>query len=352
MGWYRFSTLINERSPLPLFVLQEPIINGKVIRQRGVVLIGHKIVDDVFERYGNNFKKYWFIVSTCQSSTYGQSVHADLHLFADKDLNKDYLSSPAKKIPFMNMSGGLFVDPEMFFPENERKFYDVMYIAKWFKTKRIKLFVDAINLLSDVNGALLTFGVVTEKNQDESYNYSVEIKNYIKKTNAKIKLIAAPEGEHKNPDGSFVPGGFTKEEMRGFINQAKSTVLLADINEAFNRSICESLCCDVPVIVTKDTLGGIPHLIDSTMGEQAEPDPKDIAQMIKKVIDNQNLYSPRESFLKNYGNNNSNQKLKRKIEEISKKQENPIKIEEDSKYYGDPWTKHIYSILDKYNYSE
>lgn len=350
MSWSRFDTLTEQNRAVPVYVLQNPLIKEGVLVQRGVLLCGHKVVGNLVDRHGNDFSKCWFVISDSQSGEYGTHPAADLQMFSDPSLVKSYKNSPCGDTPFIQLGDGHFVDPTKFFPEPDiEKEYDAIYVAKWFPTKRLELFVEAFEYLTDINALLLGFHVLAKKNRQKGKKYARRIKDLIKKKEVNIDVVEAPDKEHVNNDGSFVPGGFTKEKIRKFINSAKVSILTADINEAINRTICESLCCDLPAVITKDTEGGVTELVNTKTGVLVSPQPHNIARGIKRVLNTYNSFEPRKFFTKRFGAENAIELIKDRIKLVTEKRGEALCLD-DFEYYGDLWTKDYYSFVAPLDY--
>jgi glycosyltransferase involved in cell wall biosynthesis len=338
----RFETNVAEERELPILVLKEPIYDedGKLV-QRGILYCGDYIVDDFVAAYPN-IKDEWFLVSTTQSHVVPKNVAPDLHLYSTDDGQpaQEYLESTAGEIPCIIMGCGHFVDSEVFYPTEQEKEYDLIYVAKWAPTKRIENILEAAKLDPSLNILIVSFPVVSERKRAQSDAYREQILGMKEDLGLdNVTIIEPPTENHVNEDGSFVVGGFSKEEMNSFYNMAKMTILAADSGEGINRSLGEAMCCDLPVLLTKDTWGGVQTLVNEQTGVRVGADPVEIAAAINFVRDNRDRFSPRDWFAGNYGKDNANRILMEKIREIAQQQESPIDTEGMKPYGGDVWSK-------------
>ena len=136
--------------------------------------------------------------------------------------------------------------------------------------------------------------------------------------------------------------GFTKEEIRHFFNQAHCTILAADAKEGMNRSIPEALSCDVPFLLTRDTLGGVHTLMNPKTGIFVEPSGEAIAQGIRHLQEKREQLSPRAWFTDNFGQEKSNAKLRARIAEVAANSGQMVNIAEMRPYLGDIWSHEYY----------
>lgn len=345
----RFEKNIESLTQLPVLVLKKPITEETGVVDKGVIICGDYIVDDLIT-YLPDIKKKWFIVSTTQSHVIPRNLGADLHLFSNPDGIQEYLGSQAKDIPFLTLGdGGHFVNPEIFYPdESVEKVIDVYCVAKWSETKRIELIIGAAEQLPTKRFVILGIPVTSERKRAASILYRQRIMEYIVEHGIKnVEFIEPGDEPHQNSDGSIVPGPLSKDEMRVLFQSSRVFILTADTMEGVNRSVCEALLCDVPVVVTADMIGGTPKLVNDETGILVDPNTKNVAEGILKALSGK--FNPRENFLKTYGIENANKTLREKIAEIASK--NNIKIDTSNikKYGGDVWSNDFYTdVADEY----
>ncbi len=125
--------------------------------------------------------------------------------------------------------------------------------------------------------------------------------------------------------------------MRLLFQSAKSAVLTADTREGLNRSVCEGICCDVPVVMARDVIGGTPYIVNEETGILVDPDGKSVADGIEHVIENSNNFHPRHFFLQTRGMYNANRDLQLAISKIARQQGKPIDTSVMRLYGGDLW---------------
>lgn len=337
----RFEINVQSELALPILVLNTPVYDDNgAITQKGVLLVGDYIVDD-FVATHPNIKDEWFLVSTTQSHHIPKSVHPDLHLYntQDGETSQEYLDGPSGHIPDLLLVCGHYVDADQFYPEEGiNKDFDLLYVSKWAPTKRIEHVLEAAKADPTLRVAILGFPVVSERKRAASDAYRAYIINrIIDEKIENVTVIEHDEESHINEDGTFVVGGFSKDEIRGFLNRAHTSILSADANEGINRSLAEALCCDLPIMLTADTLGGAQTLIQEETGLRIQPNGEAIAQATRYLIDNREKFSPREWFISKYGRKRANETLKQKIEDIAVASGVPVNTVGLREYLGDPW---------------
>jgi len=108
-------------------------------------------------------------------------------------------------------------------------------------------------------------------------------------------------------------------------------ILCASVLDASPRTVSESLCFNLPVLMNKNILGGWQYLSEET-GEFFDPDNIEngfepvLEKFMKKL--NNNEYTPREWFIKNYGKYNSGKRLKEFVQSVFKESELNIKYDD------------------------
>jgi glycosyltransferase involved in cell wall biosynthesis len=351
-GWKVFESQRKIHGPISIQVLKEPKIENGQIVSRGILLCGNEVVDDLVERHGQNFRSCWFIICTTLSHRISDSLNADLHMFSNIDAVPMYLESKAGKVPYINVSCGMFIDSDFFSPDTSvPKENDVLYVVKWFPTKRIELLLEAMLHFKKMRSvAILTIPVPTSTMLEISNNYRKKLETFIQEKKLLVKIIQAPDGVHKHSDGTFVPGGFMPEEMRQFYNQSRMTVLLSDYDEGINRSMCESMSCNLPVLITTDLVGGSKYLVNSRSGVSVRSAPASIASGIEQILDSKDDFSPREEFTSKWGMANSMRRLAEKIQEVAEATHEVIDTTNLRNYNGGPWTMDYYDIVEKLTY--
>lgn len=77
--------------------------------------------------------------------------------------------------------------------------------------------------------------------------------------------------------------------------------------DASPRVITEAMCCDLPIFVNNNILGGWKYVTDET--GSSFNDLEDLSYKLHKFLNNLSSYSPRRHFIDNYGIINSGKKL-------------------------------------------
>jgi hypothetical protein len=107
-------------------------------------------------------------------------------------------------------------------------------------------------------------------------------------------------------------------------------ILTASFADCSPRTLSESMCFNLPVLVNKNILGGWEYVNDQT-GTFYDPDnletfPAILDNFLKKL--NNNEYKPREWFIQNYGKYNSGKRLKKFVGEVFKPEELNFKMDD------------------------
>ena len=108
-------------------------------------------------------------------------------------------------------------------------------------------------------------------------------------------------------------------------------VFCGSMRDASPRTVSEGLCFGLPILMNKNILGGWQYINDQT-GEFFNPD--NIENSFEPVLDkfikklNNNEYTPREWYIKNYGEYNSGAKLFNFVKSVFKENELNIKYDE------------------------
>lgn len=338
----RFEVNLLNGSSLPIFPLAFPD-DEKV----GIVMVGDYIAQDLIHYLFKNDKKFrsrWLILSTTQSDAVPSDCSdVDFNFFTNESRTPEYLSSPARKIPFSTRLGdGHYVDPKKFFPNPIiPKQWDIVYPAKWYPTKNTDLLLEVARLDPSLKIAIYGWPVISERKIKLSIAYKKQIMKLAKKLPNVDVFDSSSSGSqisHHNSDGTIVLGELTKEEMRDkFYQKARTSIFLSETTEAVNRVCTEMLCCDVPMLVAP-TNGGLEKLISNKTGILIERSASGILHGINYVLRHSDQFSPRHDFLTKYGQKNSNILLKEIIRGIAKNKQVEVNWKNLKCYGGDLWT--------------
>lgn len=344
----RFEINVSEGAAIPLLVLALPErgSSGNVVK-KGVLYLGDYIVDDFIATHPN-IKDEWFLVSTTQSHVIPTSIHPDLHLYTTQDgmPSPTYRASLAGQIPDLILGCGHYVDPSIFYPEpGITKDFDLFYVSKWAPTKRVEHLLDAAQHDPSLHIGILGSPVVSERKRAASDQYREFILRRIQEQHImNVTVLEHPEEKHVNSDGTEVVGGFSKDEIRQYLNRSHSVVLTADANEAINRSLVEALCCDVPIMLTTDTQGGAQTLINPETGVFIPPSGVGIVEGIQHIKQTRDKMNPRGWYTSTYGRHNANRILWEKILSVSNSQDaTPVSTQSVKEYTGDIWGYDYYN---------
>ena len=108
-------------------------------------------------------------------------------------------------------------------------------------------------------------------------------------------------------------------------------ILTCSVEDASPRTMTEAMCFNLPILVNKKILGGWEYVNEQT-GEFFDPD--NIENGFEPVLDkfmkklNNNEYTPREWYIKNYGEYNSGKKMLDFVKSIFKDDELNVNLSE------------------------
>lgn len=338
---------------LPIFPLAMPCEDKK-----GVLLVGDYIAQDLInylQIQPGNRRLNWLILSTTQSDVIPTDCSSvDFNFFTNHSGINKYLFSLAGNVPFSTELGdGHYVDPEVFSPDdNVTKEWDIVYPAKWYPTKQTELLLETARLDPTLKIAIYGWPVVSER----KIGLSLAYRDRIVSTARNLPNVTIFDSgfqnyalNHTNKDGSVVIGNLTKEQMRDrFHRKARTSIFLSETTEAINRVCTEMLCCDVPMLVTS-TNGGLERLVTPSTGVMIDKNASGILEGVHYVLEHNEQFSSRKSFLAVYGRDNSNKMLRKIIADTARDKGVEINWADMRYYGGDLWTSpEIYQVALKH----
>lgn len=333
---------------LPLTVIK-PSLQTSLGVDRGVILCAPRIIEFLLLRYSKDeLKKRWFIIDSSQWYGYGHNQVADLHFIASPELIPDYLNSPYSSIPFSTLGdGGDFVNPLHFFPIPTEPLYDIVLVASWAPFKQHYKLFEAAKVLQNLGKPvrILVVGSYCVPGHmdtlEDALRYEREVKDLAKELRIDVNFVDNSNTSHENVDGSLALGKYTKKEINVFINQARIAVL-PSFREGTTRFVAEALCANKPVIVLRTLEAGTTKYINSSTGLIADDTPNGLAGGIVDTLKNIKAFSPRQTFLTEYGFSKSNRGLEAMIENIVKQQKDNLFTVPNCQYGGDMWSADYY----------
>lgn len=342
----RFATNFEKGSALPIFTLLEPDTDGGM----GAVLVGDYVANDFvdyMERVDPSFRQRWLVVSTTQSDTVPVDVtRTDCNIFSNKSGEHEYLNSSARNVPHsLALADGLFVDPDIFSPSPEplQPESDILYVAKWFPTKKTELLLEVAEAHPEISIMIYGWLMASERKHTESVQYRKMVMGAAAML-GNVTVYDADDfsatGDHINPDGSTVLGPLTKVQIRDqFMRKSNTGIYLSEETEAVNRFATEMLACDKPMIVALPTHGGMERFMqDGHTSKFCERTPEGIAEAYHDIMDHRQRYSPRESFLSFGGREKSNATLRGIVEQLANARGRQLSSGLWNTYGGDLWT--------------
>jgi len=342
----RFATNIEKGDTLPVFPLLEPDNEGGL----GAVLVGDYVANDFVNYHvarDPDFRDKWLVISTTQSDTVpGGVTLTDCNIFSNASGEEAYLQSAARDVPHsLELADGLFVDPEVFVPpasEDDIQ-HDILYMAKWYPTKKTELLVELAESRPDIRIAIYGWLMASERKREKSEAYREEIMGATALLANVVIHDAADFSNsetHMNKDGSAVLGPLTKTAVRDtFMHRSRTGIYLSEETEAVNRFGTEMLLCDRPMIVALPTYGGMERfMVDGETSLFCERTPEGIANAYDEIAENYDEFTPRQTFLEFGGRQKSNEKLRDIAEELAASRGKTLSKNTWNTYGGDLWT--------------
>lgn len=342
----RFATNIEKGEALPVFPLVESDGKGGL----GAILVGDYVAND-FVNYqlsrDPDFRDKWLVVSTTQSDTVPDSVDmTDCNIFSNASGEAQYLAGRAGVVPHsLELADGLFVDPEVFVPPAQEldTDYDILYMAKWYPTKKTELLIDVARSRPDIRIGVYGWLMASERKRERSETYRQEVMGAA----ALLGNVIIHDAEdfsgtesHINEDGTTVLGPLSKAAVRDtFMHRSRTGIYLSEETEAVNRFGTEMLLCDRPLIVALPTHGGMERfMVDGKTSLFCERTPDSIAGAYDAIMENRDQFAPREALLEFGGKPKANEKLREILTGLAQKRGRKLSSAEWNTYSGDLWT--------------
>lgn len=336
--------------PLPLTVLKESRCRSAGI-DRGVLIASPAMLELLAEQYGAEaLKRRWLSIDSRQQYGYGHNRIADLHMLGSPSLVAEYLAGPFADIPYTTLGdGGDFVNPDIFRPVHSRSTatYDLVLVASWAPFKSHHKLLEAARVLTDSKRPIRVLVVGSYcvpahvPTLEEAKAYEAHIKAAASAMELDFTFVDNEDTCHFNADRSSVPGRYTKEEINDFLNTGKAGILLSTM-EGTTRFVSECLCTDRPVVILDSLKAGTRKYINEKTGVIAEDSPQGIAKAVRATLEDLGRFSPRASFLEDFGFHNSNRNLEAKVHEIVTRQADPLFSPSPFLFGGDLWSLDYY----------
>jgi glycosyltransferase involved in cell wall biosynthesis len=178
---------------------------------------------------------------------------------------------------------------EIFYPENQPKIWDAIFPASYAKWKRQDLFSTA------VKDKGLTCGHIQPNSDRDCYKVCVE-----------NGTLALPE--------------VRREVLRGLYNASRCTLITSDKRGGSDRTVLESMACNIPVIVMKDARDLIHYVTESGFGKVCEPTISEVRKAVQEVKEKKWGSEGREYVLKNWSEKIYADKITKAIEQCLESQ--------------------------------
>jgi len=160
------------------------------------------------------------------------------------------------------------IQTEIFRPMNVEKEYDLLFIGRFQRSKGLDVLLRALRLIQKTRGEVYKLGIVGE--------FTDEQRTFI--------VNNTPEAVR---EGIMFLGTVQREDMPRIINSG-SFVIVPSRYESFGLPALEAMACGIPVLAT--TVGGLPEIIDETVGALVEPNnDQALASVISTSIRNSSL---------------------------------------------------------------
>jgi glycosyltransferase involved in cell wall biosynthesis len=159
------------------------------------------------------------------------------------------------------------IQTRLFRPMENERIYDLLFVGRFQKAKGLDLLLSALRLIQITKGDVYKFAVAGE--------FTEEQRSFLRKT------VPAAVAER-----IVFLGTVQRGDMPKVINSTK-LVVVPSRYESFGLPALEAIACGVPVLATK--VGGLPEIIDETVGLLVDPDNQALAKGIYTSINNTSL---------------------------------------------------------------
>lgn len=178
---------------------------------------------------------------------------------------------------------------QLFYPENQPKIWDAIFPASYAKWKRQDLFSTAVKEKG------ITCGHIQPKSDRDCYKVCIE-----------NGTLALPEVK--------------REVLRGLYNASWSTLITSDKRGGSDRTVLESMACNVPVIVMSDARDLKHYIEESGFGAICEPTINSIRKTIEEVKQKKWGSEGRDYVLRYYSEKIYSNKIDKAIKQCLKSQ--------------------------------
>ena len=252
-----------------------PLVVDKQLH-RGVLAIDQPSILEDIQR------DHWAVVFFAHSNTAPPRADwVDLWQF-DPIYDKEY-----GDLLHVHALDGDLTDPQLHYPLDIPKQYDVIFVSSWSAVKRHMLFLDALRYAKSM-GRPVSVAAMTYHWKAAKYSTSVEAEQQFRSAIASDGL-----------DVTMWPSVWNRTAVNVRYNQCRCSVLCSS-TEGGVRAPVEANLAGVPHIQTRDTRGGITARVslDLKNGLLCDPTPRGIAEAIWYCLDHTEQFSPREWALK------------------------------------------------------
>lgn len=333
--------------PVPLdvegvstFMLQPPArLGGRFAK--GVLVLNQ--VDQILQRLPA-LKSLFLLIE--RKGWYGpnQSVMADIKLVEDSStlaLTRRY----SHRNILLEISGGDFVDEQVFRPLGSELEFDVIQIACWSRRKRIELLIDAAALLPAVK--FVHFGHFENGGSAEELKYRDALIARARRDapNIYFPFTGTEDSEARPQD---------KETVNAWINRARIGLLTTHL-EGHPRFKMECFAADRPMLIPADTTVPTRKFLTPQTGRTFEPNPTALAAAITAMLKDLPAFSPREHILRHSGRTHTLQQLRTALGSLASRGIPPShyhRVDWDGRNqnlkWGDTGLKFLANLVDRY----
>jgi len=208
----------------------------------------------------------------------------------------------------VKLGAGDWVDPDSFCPKlDPKRMYDLVMVSSWSALKRHSLLFRTLRQIRNQYGRTLKVALIGYP----QHWTREEIERLMRRYGVREQCTIFENIPHS--------------EVARVVSDSKAYLLLSR-REGANRAMYESLFCDTPVIVDRYHRGVNLDHITEDVGLLADDD--ELADIILRVVDGRQRFSPRQWALANTGWVNSVRVLNGALEAIARRR-------------GLPWTRRI-----------
>ena len=226
---------------------------------------------------------------------------------------------PDPKVMFSDRD---LVDENEYLSIECEKEFDVIFNVNWLPFKRHELMIETLQWAADQGRPIscLWFG----------YHYNGLWHDR--------EAMLRAEVEKRGLNVTFAESNFELDVVNHRYNISRCAVNCSE-QEGGPRTMSESMLTGIPFIVTNDTFGGCPELMEPQAGLVCDPTPESFAKAIWYAVDHPDEFSPRDWALQNLCRRVTIERLRTCVADLSRQTGKAINVD-DIAFRGYDWEHH------------